>query len=132
MTMETGGDPAMWQQIGAALGRIAMRYVEWLESILPIVLPAVFATYLMGRHQGFKGAALRLYMATGIFFAIIGVPVILVWFGLDGEVWTRVLTCAVSVYCYKIFVWGELYVARRLNIDRRKPPEDESGHGDGE
>ena len=125
-------DADMWLRICASFGRMVLGYVEWIERMLPIMCPAFVAAYLMGKRLKYKGAALRLYMLTGIFCAVVGVPVVLNYFGLDGSVWTMGLSSLMSIYCYKMFRWGELWVLRKLRIDRRdRGRGDNDGYGYG-
>ena len=109
----------MWSQILAAFGRMALGSVLYLERILSLAVPAALAAYLFGRHFGYRGAALRLFVATGVFVSVVGTPAALWALGLDIELWRTIICCALSVFCVKGVKWAEAWIIKRLGIDRR-------------
>ncbi|MDL2315637.1 hypothetical protein LJC59_00945 [Desulfovibrio sp. OttesenSCG-928-A18] len=114
------GDSSVWSQIVAIVCRMALAFVLWLEYALPLILPAGVAAWLYGRHFGYRGAALRLFVATGMFVAVVGTPATLTLFGLDVDLWKTVVCCALSVFCWEGVRWLKAAIMRRLGIDRRK------------
>lgn len=113
------GDIDMWSQALAVFGRVALAAVLWLERMLPIILPATAAAYLYGKRFGYRGAALRLFVVTGVFAAIVGTPVALWTLGLDVNLWQTVICCGLSVFCVKMIDWAEAWIVKQLGIDRR-------------
>lgn len=114
------GDVDMWSQVLAALGRIVLASVLYMERALYIVVPAGIAAYLFGQHFGYRGAALRLFVYTGVFVSVVGTPVALQTLGLDIELWRTVVCCGLSVFCVKGVSWTEAWIAKKLGIDRRR------------
>lgn len=109
----------MWSQILTVVGRMMLNFILWLEQAIPLMLPAGVAAYLFGKSYGYRGAALRLYVMTGIFVAVVGTPAALHLFGLDIELWQGVICCGLSVFCYHLVKWGEAWIRIRLGIERR-------------
>jgi len=112
-------DADVFVSIVAVVGRMALSAVLWLERALPIVLPSGFAAYLFGKHFGYVGTGLRLFVVTGVFVSIVGTPVVVSLFGLDTNTWETTVCCALSVFCIKGVEWAEKYIALKLGIDRR-------------
>lgn len=113
------GDVDMWAQILAALGRMLLASVLYIERALPLIVPASIAAYLYGQHFGYRGAALRLFVYTGVFVSLVGTPAALWALGLDIEIWRTVICCALSAFCIKGVGWAEEWIARKLGIERR-------------
>lgn len=130
LTPQGPGGPDMWNHILAVVGRMVLDFVLWLEQAIPLMLPAGLAAYLFGKSHGYKGAALRLYVMTGIFVAVVGTPAALHLLGLDIELWQGAVCCGLSVFCYHLVKWGEAWIRTRLGIERRDRAhhsEDEEG-----
>ena len=100
--------------------RMGLCAVGKIEQMLPFVVPAGVAAYLYGRHFGYTGAALRLFIMTGVFISVIGTPVVLFYFGLAHETWSPFVSSALSVTCYSSVKWLEAVIAKRLGIERRR------------
>lgn len=113
-------DPAVWNQVAAVIGRMALRFILWLENALPLMIPATIAAYLFGKHFGYRDAALRLFVVTGVFVSVVGTPAMLSFLGLDIELWKTVICCGLSVFCVKVVKWAEAWIIRRLGLDRRR------------
>lgn len=120
----------MWSQIIAALGRMALASVLYLERALPVILPASLAAYLFGKHFGYRGAALRLFVATGVFVSVVGTPVTLWALGLDIDIWRTAICCGLSVFCVKLVKWAEAWIVKRLGINRRYSGQDDADSTD--
>lgn len=113
------GDIDMWAQILNALGRMVLAAILSLEKALPLIIPGGIAAYLFGKHFGYRDAALRLFVMTGIFVSVVGTPVALNVFGLDINIWETAICCTMSAFCIKGVKWAELWIMKRLGIDRR-------------
>ena len=112
-------DPAVWAQIVAVAGRLSVRFVVWLEEALPLMLPASIAAYLIGRHFGYRDAALRMYVATGVFASVVGTPAALAAFGLEIEIWKTAVCCGISAVFLRFIKYGEVWLMKKLEIERR-------------
>ena len=112
-------------QIATILSRLVIGLFTWLEAALPIILPASLAAYLYGKHFGYSGPALKLFVATGVFASVIGTPVVLQVVGLDIEIWRTAICCGIAVFCYRGVIWAESVIRQKLGIDRRKNDERE-------
>lgn len=119
------GDSSVWSQIVAIVCRMALAFVLWLEAALPLMLPAGVAAWLYGRHFGYRGAALKLFVGTGVFVAVVGTPATLHLLGLNVDLWRTVVCCALSVFCWEIVRWLKEAIIQRLGIDRSNVDSDD-------
>lgn len=118
--MPDPGESSVWSQIVAIVCRMALAFFLWLEAVMPLMLPAGIAAWLYGRHFGYRGAALRLFVATGMFAAVVGTPATLNLLGLDVVLWKTVVCCTLSVFCWEGVRWVRTVIMQRLGLERRK------------